>query len=60
MSEIHVVLEFDRGTKRTRRYVEDAADPAEALIGTLYVPKSTLRRLGEPEPQRLSVTVALA
>lgn len=57
MSAIIVVMEFDRETKRTRRYTETADEP---LIGTLYVPKSTLEQLGEPEPQKLSVTVALA
>jgi hypothetical protein len=57
VSAIVVVMEFDRETKRTRRYIETAEEP---LIGTLYVPKSTLEQLGEPEPEKLSVTIALA
>lgn len=57
MSAVIVVMEFDRETKRTRRYAETGDEP---LIGVLYVPKSTLKKLGEPEAQKLSVTVALA
>lgn len=56
MSEVTVTMEFDRETKRTRRYAEQSDDP---VIGTLYVPKSTLAEaLGDPEPRTITVTVA--
>lgn len=57
MSTVTVVVEFDRETTNTRRYIEVANEP---LIGTLYVPKSTLKQLGDPAPEKLSVTLTLA
>src|SRR5215469_7817231 len=57
MSEVVVTMEFDRETLRTRRYTENTDEP---LIGTLYVPKATLNKLGSPQAEKLTVTVALA
>lgn len=52
---VRVVLEREKETKRTVRYVEPGDD---AMVGTLYVPKSTLSQLGNPE--RLEITLASA
>jgi hypothetical protein len=44
---IRVVLEREKETKRTVRYAEPGEDQ---LVGTLYVPKTTLDRLGGAPP----------
>lgn len=50
-----VAFTRERDTKRTVRYTEVATDDAEPVIGTLYVQKSGLAKLGFPS--RLAVVI---
>jgi hypothetical protein len=52
---IDVVLELEKETKRTIRYVEPGDDPR---VGTIYVPKSTLAELGNPKILKLTLESA--
>ncbi len=45
--ELTVRFERERETKNTVRY-QELADAGEAVIGTLYVRKTELSRLGDP------------
>jgi len=49
-----VTVHKERETKRTWRYAE-AGDPEQHVLGTLYVPKDTLAKLGDPD----SLTVTM-
>lgn len=57
-----VTLDFDRETKNTRRFVENDAQGQpveEPVIGTIYVPKATLDKIGGSDAKQIVVTVAL-
>jgi len=65
MDAVTVAMDAERDTKNTRRFAEVEAngatatpDGAEYLLGTLYVPKSTLDLLGNP--QSIEVTIKAA
>ena len=56
----HISFQFDRETKNTRRYAEmsaedDDGNPLEPVIGPLYVQKTALRELGNPD--KIIVTI---
>lgn len=54
-TKLTVELLREKETKRTVRYEEPGDEPR---IGTLYMPKATLERMGAvPWPDRLTVTV---
>lgn len=55
MTTIKVDFLLERETKGTRRFQEVHADTEEPMIGTLYVRKSALARIGNPE--KLAVTI---
>lgn len=51
-----VTFEFEKDTKNTIRFKEVLNGPL-ANIGTLYVPKMTLKAIGYQEGQKLEVTL---
>lgn len=53
--EILLVFEKERETKGTWRFEEVTRDDEEPIVRTLYVRKSTLNRIGNPD--RLSVAI---
>lgn len=56
MAEIQCRLKRERETKNTVRYEEvPSEDGMPPVIGTLYVQKWVLRRLGDPE--EITVTI---
>ena len=53
-----VTFEFEKDTKNTIRFKEVINGPLDvANIGTLYVPKMTLKAIGYQEGQKLEVTL---
>lgn len=53
-----VTFEFEKDTKNTIRFKEVLNGPLDvANIGTLYVPKMTLKVIGYQEGQKLEVTL---
>lgn len=61
--QIVLVFTPERETKNTVRYQEDAHDgtvgnPGEPAIGTLYVQRRTIERLGLTTTDRLTVTLS--
>jgi hypothetical protein len=52
--EVKVVLEREKETKNTIRFIEPEGDEP-MVIGTLYVQKFALRRMGNPD--RIEVTI---
>lgn len=53
-----VTFEFEKDTKNTIRFKEVLEGPLDvANIGTLYVPKMTLKAIGYQEGQKLEVTL---
>ena len=53
-----VTFEFEKATKNTIRFKESDVGPLDvARIGTLYVPKTTLKALNYKEGQKLEVTL---
>lgn len=57
-NSVTVTLVQDKETPGTIRYQEPKSPDKPALIGTLYVPKTTIAELGNPSS--ISVTVAPA
>ena len=56
MNNLKVTFEFERDTKNTIRFKEVLEGPLDAPnIGTLYVPKQTLKQLGYKEGSKLTV-----
>lgn len=51
--QVTVTFNKEKDTKNTRKFMEDAVEP---IIGTLYVQKSALEKLGNPET--LTVTIS--
>lgn len=55
-----VTFEFEKDTKNTIRFKEVLEGPLDvAQIGTLYVPKGTLKALGYKEGGKLEVTLSV-
>lgn len=53
-----VTFEFEKDTKNTIRFKEVLNGPLDvANIGTLYIPKMTLKAIGYQEGQKLEVTL---
>ena len=53
-----VTFEYEKDTKNTIRFKEALSGPLDApSIGTLYVPKTTLKALNYKEGQKLEVTL---
>lgn len=53
-----VTFEFEKETKHTIRFKEADIGPLDsAKIGTLYVPKASLKEIGYTEGAQLEVTV---
>jgi len=55
VTAITTVFDKERETKSTWRYTERVVPGAAPLIGTIYVPKTTLKTIGNPKS--VSVTV---
>ena len=55
-----VTFEFEKDTKNTIRFKGALSGPLDvAQIGTLYVPKATLKALGYKEGDKLVVTLSV-
>ena len=53
-----VTFEFEKDTKNTIRFKEVLNGPLDvANIGTLYIPKMTLKAIGYQEGKKLEVTL---
>jgi hypothetical protein len=48
----------ERETKNTIRYAEDVAGEERPIVGNLYVLKSTVAELGDPERIRVTIEAA--
>ena len=57
MEPIQITLRRARETKNTVRFEEPESDQP-IIIGTLYVQKWALKRLGEPETLTVTITGA--
>jgi hypothetical protein len=55
---VTVKMTLDKETPGTMRYREEQAPGEPAVIGTLYVPKSTVKALGAPAKIVVSVEPA--
>jgi hypothetical protein len=56
MNSLKVNFEFEKETKNTIRFKEVLEGPLDAPnIGTLYVPKQTLKQIGYKEGSKLIV-----
>ena len=56
MNNLKVTFEFEKDTKNTIRFKEVLGGPLDAPnIGTLYVPKQTLKQIGYKEGSKLIV-----
>jgi hypothetical protein len=56
MNSLKVNFEFEKETKNTIRFKEVLEGPLDApSIGTLYVPKQTLKQIGYKEDSKLIV-----
>ena len=56
MNNLKVTFEFEKDTKNTIRFKEVLNGPLDAPnIGTLYVPKQTLKQIGYKEGSKLTV-----
>ena len=54
MSNITVVFEMEKETKNTIRFSEAVAGPLDTpKVGTVYVPKSTLKEIGYETGRKL-------
>lgn len=59
MNKVAVAFEFEKDTKNTIRFKEVLNGPLDvAQIGTLYVPKVTLKAIGYQEGQKLVVELS--
>jgi hypothetical protein len=55
------VFEIEKETKNTIKFAEITESKfAAPLIGTLYVPKTTLGQLGYKDGQKIEITVEVA
>ena len=60
MNNLKVYFEFEKETKNTIRFKEVLDGPLDAPnIGTLYVPKQTLKQIGYKEGNRLNVDISI-
>ena len=53
-----IMVDEDHETTRTRRFREEVAPDDEPTIGTLYLPKRTLKDLGSPRRIEIEVRPA--
>lgn len=56
---ISVLLTEDKVTKRTIRFLEDFNEDEDKILGTIYVPKKTLNKIGYQEGDELEVTLSV-
>jgi len=47
-SEVTVVMVHEKDTTNTQRFKEQVESGQRPIIGTLYIPNSTLKLLGDP------------
>lgn len=57
--KVTVKMSHVKETKGTHQFKEDEEDRAKQKIGTLYVPKKTLKALGDEQPNEITVSVSL-
>lgn len=56
---ISVLLSEDKVTKRTLRFAEDVKEDEDKILGTIYVPKNTLEKIGYTKGDELEVTLSV-
>lgn len=56
---VSVVLKHAKETKGTQQYKEDGDDRAKHKLGTIYVPKKTLKALGDENAPEVKVTISI-
>lgn len=56
---ISVLLTEDKVTKRTIRFAEDIKEDEDKILGTIYVPKATLDKIGYEKGDKLEVTLSI-
>lgn len=56
---ISVLLTEDKVTKRTIRFAEDIKEDEDKILGTVYVPKATLDKIGYEKGDELEVTLSI-
>ena len=56
---VTVTMEHAKETKGTHQFKEAEEDRAKQKIGTLYVPKRTLKALGNENPEAIKVQVSI-
>lgn len=49
----------EKETKNTIRFVEDTKDQSEILLGTVYVPKSSLKEIGWTDGKTLVIELSV-
>ena len=54
MEKLELKFTYEKETKNTVRYKEEAHSSKDVAVGVIYIQKSVL---GEPAPQRLRVTI---
>lgn len=56
MSKVTVTFEMEKDTKNTIRFKESVPGPLDVpKVGTVYVPKTTLKEIGYEPGQKLSM-----
>ena len=54
-SQVVVTMDREKETLRTWRFNEEVAPGDQPLIGKIYVKKTTLRGMGDPETLELTI-----
>lgn len=57
-TKFSAVLEPEKETKNTFRFTEVAQEGEPPVLGTLYIPKWVLSRLGHPETVKVTIEKA--
>jgi hypothetical protein len=55
MNEIMVIMASEKETKNTVRYFELADPTTGTNIGVIYIPKRTLKKLGNPKHIKVTI-----
>lgn len=56
---VSVVMDHAKETKGTHQYKEGEEDRAKQKLGTIYIPKKTLKALGDENATKVKVTLSL-
>jgi hypothetical protein len=56
---VTIVLKHAKETKGTQQYKEPEEDRAKQKLGTIYVPKKTLKALGDENASEVKVQISI-